>query len=154
MNDQQLTAFATTARDYFKAQGLPPAEIGNPFLMDLAEPVVYHYTGLIGINGSFSGCIYYTAPKAMLSHLLVSLGDLDSGEDTILDLVGEVANVLSGNVRRVLGENFLITPPLALKGEPEHLRTPMGMRPYVVPIRWKSYHAALVVCIEAEHRPS
>jgi chemotaxis protein CheX len=64
------------------------------------------------------------------------------------DLVGEVANTISGNARRDFGREFVISVPCVLTGEkrPE-LPVKPGMRSFIIPINWRSHSAKLVVSL-------
>ena len=73
--------------------------------------------------------------------------ETDCSEDTILDLVGEVANTISGNARRDFGKSFVISVPTVVAHNPEKV-TPPHPRCYVIPINWRAHSAKLVVCLE------
>jgi chemotaxis protein CheX len=64
------------------------------------------------------------------------------------DLVGEVANTISGNARRDFGKDFMISVPQVVAGDPEKVQTPDNTRSFVIPINWRSHSAQLVVCLE------
>ena len=61
--------------------------------------------------------MYFTAPKAMLTVLLMKMQENDFSHETMRDLVGEVANTISGNARRDFGRDFVISVPSVLAGE-------------------------------------
>jgi chemotaxis protein CheX len=73
--------------------------------------------------------------------------ETDCSEETILDLVGEVANTISGNARRDFGKSFLISVPTVIAREPDKVTAPHP-RSYVIPINWRAHSAKLVVCLE------
>ena len=52
---------------------------------------------MIGISGARKGIVYFTAPRGMLTVLLMRMQETDSSDENIKDLVGEVANTISGN---------------------------------------------------------
>jgi hypothetical protein len=60
-----------------------------------------------------------------------------------------VANTFSGNAREHFGPAFAISVPVAVKGRPEQVK-PDGLKsaPLVISVGWKSYSAAVVVCVE------
>jgi len=63
------------------------------------------------------------------------------------DLVGEVANTISGNARRDFGRDFVISVPSVLSGERPEVALPPGARSFVIPINWRSHSAKLVVSL-------
>jgi chemotaxis protein CheX len=64
------------------------------------------------------------------------------------DLVGEVANTISGNARRDFGRDFVISVPSVMANEGGRFRPPGHGRPFVIPINWRSHSAKLIVCLE------
>lgn len=148
MKAQDMQTFIDAARNYLTQAGDTEVEVGAPHLTEQKNLVAHDYTGLIGISGGYKGCVYVSAPKAMLRHILLHLGEPDYNEDNCLDLVGEIANTLSGNARRHFGEHFMISVPITLNGAPERIKTSTDIRPYVIPLIWRSYKATLVICLE------
>ncbi|MCB1629467.1 MAG: hypothetical protein KDI48_17185, partial [Xanthomonadales bacterium] len=45
------------------------AEVGTPYLLEDRQRIISDYTGVIGITGVRRGCVYFTAPSAMLRHI-------------------------------------------------------------------------------------
>jgi chemotaxis protein CheX len=108
-------------------------------------PGVHDYTGVINITGKREGVVYFTAPRAMLTVLLMKMQETDFSHETMKDLVGEVANTISGNARRDFGRDFVISVPNVISGDKVEL--PSDMRPFVIPINWRSHSAKLVVAL-------
>lgn len=147
MSEETLKVFVDGAMNYFKSASDDEVKVGSPYLIENTTPKVFDYTGIIGISGPYRGTVYFTAPKILLKHLLISLGEKDTSLDNILDLVGEVANTISGNARSTFGHEFMISVPVMIDGIPNSIHLPSDLRSYVIPIYWKSYSAAVVVCI-------
>ncbi len=63
------------------------------------------------------------------------------------DLVGEVANTISGNARRDFGRDFIISVPSVLAGERPDIPLKAGTRSFVIPINWRSHSAKLIVSL-------
>jgi chemotaxis protein CheX len=147
MSEETLQIFIDGVVRYFEHTTDKEVGIGTPYLASNKKPVCMGYTGVIGISGPIKGCIYFTAPSVLLKHLLLSIGETETGSEYMLDLVGEVANTLSGNARRELGKDFVISVPLVVEGSPTAMQLPKDLRSYVVPITWKSYTAAVVICL-------
>jgi chemotaxis protein CheX len=103
------------------------------------------YNGLIEVGGGFAGSICFSAPRRMLDFVLLASGDNDFSEAKYLDIVGEVANTLSGRARSYFGETLLISPPLAFKRESPAIARRTHGKPYAIPIVWRSLEANLVV---------
>ena len=103
MDEEELRAFIEIVNQYFERQTGRLPELGNPYLGDPAALPMYDFTGVIGISGARPGCVYFTAHRDLLRELLLHVGESTLSDENLSDLVGEVANTISGNARRVLG---------------------------------------------------
>ncbi len=147
MKESDIKIFIDAIAHYFESITDQAASIGAPYLSTNTELEHYDYSGLIGIAGKYRGCIYFTAPRPLIRHLLVQMNEYVHNDENILDMVGEVANTLSGNARKFFGPEFIISVPIAMKGKLNNIRPPSDLLPYVIPINWNSYRSSLVICI-------
>ena len=85
--------------------------------------------------------------RAMLTVLLMKMQENDFSHETMRDLVGEVANTISGNARRDFGRDFVISVPSVLAGEKPDIPAGPNVRSFVIPINWRSHSAKLVVAL-------
>ncbi|MFT7561533.1 MAG: chemotaxis protein CheX [Flavobacteriales bacterium] len=148
MSESTIQVFIDGVVNYFKHTTDKDVKVGAPYLVENTAPLAFDYTGLIGISGPIRGTVYFTAPKILLTHLLLSLGENDTSNTNILDVVGEVANTISGNARTEFGHEFMISVPVMIEGIPGSIHLPQELRSYVIPIYWKAYSAAVVVCLD------
>ena len=148
MSEQTLQVFIDGVVRYFHHTNDKDVKVGTPYLVENHQPAAFDITGIIGISGPYRGCVYFTAPRILLKHLLLSIGEMDTSSEHIFDLVGEVANTISGNARASFGQDFMISVPVMIEGAPSQLHLPQQLRSYVIPIYWKAYHAAVVICLE------
>lgn len=148
MDESSLEVFVDGAINYFSQVSSEPAKIEAPYLVNNDENVVYDYTGVIGISGSSNGKVCFSAPNALLKHLLLSMGEGVLNEENMADLVGEVANTISGNARKKLGSKFMISTPSIVDASIDQLTLPAENRSYVIPVKWNSYRAAVMVSSE------
>lgn len=149
MSEQALKVFIEGVINYFQHTSDKDVKVGSPYLADNAHPTVFDFTGIIGISGPYKGTVYFTAPRILLTHLLLSIGENDTSLENIMDIVGEVANTISGNARTEFGKEFMISVPVMIEGAESGIHLPSGLRSYVIPIYWKAYSAAVVVCLES-----
>lgn len=148
MDEKDLQVFVDGATHYFRQSSAEPAKVSTPYLLASGQAVTYGYTGIIGIAGARKGCVYFTASAAMLKHLLLSLGEEDMSHDVLCDLVGEVANTISGNARRHFGKDFMISVPIVVDGELERIKLPEALRSFIIPVTWHDYEAAVVISLQ------
>ena len=147
ISEQELQVFIDTVTHYFDQITNESAEVDTPYIKD-EENVVMDYSGVIGISGKTKGAIYFTANEDLLTDLLKATGHTEAVDSDLLqDMVGEVANTLSGNARRSFGSNFMISVPVVLKGA-ANIRLPASIKTFVIPIIWRTYRSYLIVCLE------
>jgi chemotaxis protein CheX len=147
LSEAEIRTFIDGTTNFFETMVNQPASIGSPYLITDGKTEAYDYTGIIGISGARKGVVYFTARRAMLTVMLMCIHEPDSSEEILRDIVGEVANTISGNARRDFGKNFIISVPTVISNEPEKVTVPHG-RQYVIPINWRTHSAKLVVCLE------
>jgi chemotaxis protein CheX len=148
LHEQELKTFVDGTTNYFEVAAQQPATVGSPYLVIEGAPAMHEYTGVISISGRREGVVYFTAPKAMLTVLLMKMQENDFSHENMRDLVGEVANTISGNARRDFGSEFVISVPSVLAGEHAELPVVPGARSFVIPINWRSHSAKLVVTLK------
>jgi chemotaxis protein CheX len=148
MNDQDIRTFITMARRYFEAlEPDPSLVIEPPFLREELGPLL-EYTGVITVTGRSKGAVCFTANGTMLERILALLHDDRRDEAAKRDLVGEIANTLSGNAREEFGSEFLISVPSVMVGPRRSADFHSGERNYAIPLNWRSETAYLLIGLE------
>ena len=107
LKEEEIRTFIEGTTNYFETSAGQSASVGSPYLVTDGNPGAFEYTGVIGISGVRKGIVYFTAPRGMLTVLLMRMQETDTSDENIKDLVGEVANTISGNARRDFGKNFV-----------------------------------------------
>ncbi len=147
MDAGQIKVFLDGATRYFVETVGSKAEVGSPYLIDDARSVAGEFTGAIGISGRHRGTVYFTADRALLMLLMKEVGEQNMTRENMLDLVGDVANTISGNARNHFGNDFMISVPTLIYGQ-DALHLPKGIKSYALPVVWKGYRASVIVVIE------
>ena len=145
--ESEVGVFVEGVLNYFGSAVHQTALCGTPHLALTERPEISDYTGIIQITGKRTGLVAFTAPKSMLSVMLMRMQETDLSHENLCDLVGEIANTLSGNARRDFGHQFQISVPAVISGRGGALDYPPASRPMVIPIDWRNYHARLIVCL-------
>lgn len=145
MKAKDTKVFIDSVINYFSHVDNKQVTVGTPFVRKNESMEHLDYIGLITVTGKKSGQVYYTAPAAMLKHMLISMGIQDTSGENLRDVIGEVANIISGNVRKEFGPKFIISVPKVIDPatEPVYLEENNGC--FVVPIYWKNYQSAVVI---------
>jgi chemotaxis protein CheX len=145
--ESELRTFIDGTTRFFETLTSQAASVGSPYLVTDGKPGVYDYAGVIEVSGARKGIVFFTAPRGMLTVLLMRMQETDTSEENMRDLVGEVANTISGNARRDLGKGFVISVPSVVANTAEGVVTPHP-RSFVIPINWRTHAARLVVCLQ------
>lgn len=153
--EQTCQVFITALHKYFDRVRLfsslinEQSETGIPYVKERDTLILKEYTGVIGISGNRKGFVYISANGDLFSDLLKFLVKREkASEEHILDMAGEISNVVSGNVREAYGKEFMITVPLVFKGKPEDLKFPEDVPVFVIPFKWNGYEADMVIALE------
>jgi len=146
--EKEVKIFIEGLKNYFETMSGDETVVGTPYLVVPQKAPASDLMGIISVSGLRRGKVYFSAPRAMLRHILLSLGEQQVDMELIEDIVGEVANTISGNVRASFGSQFVISIPSIREGCPSNIDYPQSVNAFAVPLRWKSYTAYLVVCLE------
>jgi len=148
IDEREIRTFVYGTTQYFEVAAQQAASLGSPYLATQGAPEVHEYTGVITVSGRRQGIVYFTAPRGMLTVLLMKMNESNVSHENLCDLVGEDANTISGNARRDFGNQFAISVPTVVSGASTSVQPPTDCRPVVIPIHWRSHSAKLVVCLK------
>ncbi len=141
--------FIEAITQYFAKQTKKPSVTGVPYIKEQELVELKDFTGMIGISGSRKGFVYFSAFRLLFENLIEDfVGIKDAEDEDILDMAGEVTNVVCGNLRDQYGSDFMISVPIVFKGKPERLKFPENVHAYVVPINWNNHEANVVIGME------
>lgn len=148
---EDIRVFSDAAMTFFEQTTRTRATVRTAYLLESPDNVVWNdYQGLIELEGSFKGSVAFSAPRGLLSHVLLLMGESDYSEASHRDIVGEIANQMSGYARRHFGENMDISPPRVLTQRAAPAQGG-GSTPFVIPMNWDRYEAHLVVRMSRAH---
>ncbi|MES2572434.1 MAG: chemotaxis protein CheX [Verrucomicrobiota bacterium] len=149
MKEESLQIFVRGATDYFHMVTGVAAAVQTPYLQrdhtDLLD-----YSAVIGISGHHKGCVYFTAQEPLLAQVMGAVGETAVNDGLLFDMVGEIANTISGNARRELGGTFMISAPVLLEERPRRLSLPADLPSFIIPITWQDHRSNLVISLAAE----
>jgi chemotaxis protein CheX len=146
---KDIEVFTEAITHYFMASTGETASIRSAYLLNKGESIIWSdFNGLIEISGDYRGSICFSAPRAMLSHVLLKMGESVFTDERHSDIVGEIANTLSGRVRRHFGEGLGISPPRFLDYSFATYDAIARNLPYAIPLGWHGYEANLVIHLE------
>lgn len=146
---EDVRVFSDAAMAFFQTTTGVPAQIRTAYLLqDGGEPVREDFTGVIEVGGRYRGQVCFSAPRGMLTHVLLLLGERDYSDASHRDIVGEIANQMTGQARRFFGEGLHIRPPRVYARKQGPCRLAAAMPPLVIPLAWDRYEAHLQVAMQ------
>ena len=151
LTPEHIELFSRTVCEFFATLSGESASVRSAYLLEEGDdPVLWNdFHGLITISGGYVGSVCFSAPKGMLTHVLLLSGEGEYSDEKHLDIVGEIANQFSGQSRRKFGESLVISTPIAFAGRAQPIHRRARSAPYAIPFSWRSYEAGLVVNLEA-----
>ena len=153
LKPEDIEVFSSAIGRYFENTTGKRAEVRSAYLLDTGTPacLANDFNGLIEIGGGYVGSVCFSAPLALLSHVLLAGGESDYTDEKHADLVGEIANTLAGQARRHFGEGLQISLPQTFRRQQAMPERRAKSAPYAIPLAWNGYAADLVVNLDA-HR--
>jgi len=146
---EDVQVFSDAALGFFAQTTGHKAAVRTAYLLDGADPMVWNdFQGRIELAGRYRGSVTFSAPRGLLTHVLLSIGESDYTDASHRDIVGEIANQMSGQARRHFGEALDISPPRVLSPDDAGMPPAGGSAPFVIPMLWDRYEAHLVVQME------
>lgn len=147
VNVEKLGVFLSSISAFFAQIDAEAVVIDTPYLNSNKNAVGYDYSGMIKISGPLEGCVYVSAPSNMLREVIKVMGEPDSSMTMMKDLLGEMANTISGNARTEFGADFIISPPKIIEGISSIPYLPKDRQSYVTPFTWRGYKAVIGISI-------
>ncbi|HLP09464.1 MAG TPA: chemotaxis protein CheX [Opitutaceae bacterium] len=131
---------------YFETLGGARPELGEASL-ELRPPERLARTGYMAVSGAAEGWIALSLPDPLLHRILDLLGEPQRDAAALLDLVAEMAGVITSNARAECGDRLRVAPPFALSSaDPEPpLRQPSCA--FKLPFRWERHDAFLLIAL-------
>ena len=144
---EKLGVFLSSINAFFAQIDDSSVAIDTPYLNNNRSTIGYDYSGIIKISGPLVGCVYVSAPSIMLREIIKIMGEPDTSLTMMKDLLGEMANTISGNARTEFGADFIISPPEIVEGAPSLSYLPKERHSYITPFTWRGYDAVIGICI-------
>lgn len=147
MKAEKLHVFIDSVTNFFKQINSDEATVDTPYINDNDNSLAFDFSGIISITGPMEGCVYVTSETPMLRNILQKMGEPDNSIVLLKDLVGEIANTISGNARREFGSDFIISTPIVVDGSPNSTYLPRDKRSYIIPVTWDKYKTYIGICL-------
>jgi hypothetical protein len=144
---QDAGVFIGLISHYFVVTGGTEPQLLPPTL-EWQSPARLASTGYIPVSGSLNGWIAVSLPDRMLENLLAAVGEDRRDEAALLDLTGEMVNVITSNARAHFGARLHVEPPVATREPTAPSSLPEPAVSFKLPFRWKGDDAFLLVALQ------
>jgi len=131
--EAEIRTFIRRHHAYFETSAQQSCDRRLAVPGDRWQPGAYG-TGRHRHLGRAQGRGHFTAPRGMLTVLLMRMQETDTSDESIRDLVGEVANTISGKCAPRLRQEFVISVRGGIAHDEEKVTTP-HTRSFVIPIQ-------------------
>ncbi len=148
-NEVDLRSFLDTIIHYFSelTGESPVCEV--PYFKQNSDRLILDHSGTINISGNYRGSIIMTAEVGFLVHFLGKMGMAIKSPTLVSDSVGEIANVIAGNLQKHFGGQFIISLPIISAGQSAEVMAILdSRRGYILPVTWDGYNANLVALFD------
>ncbi len=149
IKSDDIKIFSDAAGAFFYQTTGIKATVRTAYLIGDQEKIAWNdYQSRIDLGGQYHGMVAFSAPRALLTNILLRLGERDYSEATHTDMTGEIANQMSGYVRRYFGEGMHISPPKTVGQNDDFIKIGTDVHSFVIPMNWDNYEAKLFVKIK------
>jgi chemotaxis protein CheX len=127
---------------------------GHPYFENKNAPQDWDISAIIGLTGEARGAVVISMKKELavkLTGLLTGLEHKDLDEE-VVDAIGEIVNIIAGNVKRELEEAFrlVISLPSIVEGRGHTIKWPTNLaRIMCIPFTVFEHSFCLSVAIES-----
>ena len=149
LTPEDIEIFSEAISNFFNLMTRQPAQVKTAYVFQETAPIIWNdFNGVIQVSGGFRGSIAFSAPRGLLNEILIVMGESGKSDAHFLDVVGEIANQLSGRARRHFGEALDISTPISCERAGFPLKALAEGPAYAIPLTWGPYEANLVVHLD------
>ena len=127
---QYIEPFITVCKDVFREFLDQSLEAELPFFMEKDSLTEWDVSAVIGLTGEAKGAVVISMKVDLAAKLTGILTGKDHNglDDDVVDAIGEIVNIIAGNVKHNLEEAFklVISLPTIIKGEGHSIAWPVG----------------------------
>ncbi|MDD2808769.1 chemotaxis protein CheX [Rhodoferax sp.] len=151
LNARDIKIFSDAASAFFRQTTGIDALVRTAYMLDGSDSAMRgDFKGIIELGGKFRGSVTFSASRGLLSHVLLLVGESDYSDASHRDIVGEIANQMTGYARRHFGEALDMSPPRVVADKEPMPALPQEGTQFVIPLTWDRYESNLsvhMVCV-------
>jgi chemotaxis protein CheX len=152
--EQYIQPFIKVCKNVFKEFVGVDLSVDRPYFSDQKAVHDWDLSAIIGLTGEARGAVVISMKNSLALHITGLLTGKKHQEidDDVIDAVGEIVNIISGNVKKDLEDDFrlIISLPTIVQGEWHHVKWPTAQaRIICIPFNLGKDTFNLSVAIEA-----
>ncbi|GHV41668.1 hypothetical protein AGMMS49546_18070 [Spirochaetia bacterium] len=113
--------FVDVCKSVFKNLGKVDIEAGRPYISDKDAITEWDISAIIGLAGETQGAVVISMKKGLALRVVEQFsGELHTElNDDVVDVIGEIVNVIAGNAKQRLENDFalIISLPTIVRGD-------------------------------------
>lgn len=138
MKVKYINPFIAATKSVFKTMMNVDVEPGKPFLLtdNTMDEYKFDISGIIGLTGETTGAVVISFTKISALKVVSSFAGIHVKifDQTVVDSIGEIINIISGNAKRDLSDFKLnISLPSVVTGHLHKLNWPTGVPVVTIP---------------------
>ena len=136
MEVKYVNPFIGSAKNIFATMMKVSIIAGKPYLRDDNAENMYDISGVIGLTGETQGAVVISFPKLTALKTVTAFSGIDVKifDQIVVDAVGEIINIISGNAKKDLAEFRLqISLPSVVVGNNHKINWTSGVPVICVP---------------------
>ena len=125
---QYIQPFINVCKSVFQDFLAQEIDAKMPHFMDKEAPAEWDISGIIGLTGEARGAVVISLKKELAIKLTKTLTGTDHRDfdDDVVDAIGEIINIIAGNVKQELEDAFrlVISLPTIVSGKEHSINWP------------------------------
>ena len=137
MEVKYVNPFIGSAKNIFATMMKVSIIAGKPYLRDDNAENMYDISGVIGLTGETQGAVVISFPKSTALKTVAAFSGIDVKifDQIVVDAVGEIINIISGNAKKDLSEFRLqISLPSVVVGNNHKINWTSGVPVVCIPL--------------------
>jgi len=137
MKVEYINPFVTATQNVFKVMMETDIIAGRPYLFDpLTGSHSYDISGIIGLSGETTGAVVLSFTKLCALKVVSTFSGMETKifDQTVVDAIGELINIIAGNAKKDLKDfKLTISLPSVVTGHSHRLNWPTGVPVIMIP---------------------
>ncbi|MDR2094568.1 MAG: chemotaxis protein CheX [Treponema sp.] len=154
--EQYIQPFIEVSKNVFKEFLGAELTADRPYFMDTKTAADWDVSAIIGLTGEARGAVVISMKTALAARLtgILTGTQHDDLDDEVVDAIGEIVNIIAGNVKKNLEQTFklIISLPTIVQGWHHEINWPTGQT-RIICIPFTIFQAevfSLAVAMESE----